>query len=389
MRTNPLPTSRALLRAALLLSVVTLVIVPETHAFIELRHGRIVGSTTVRADYDSNVFVSNSQIEDLYGTIGGEVRYVRDAGVVTFDSVAGFNALGYADRSELNSIDPYLEGRIGYTPSDKTDLRGAASVRRNTLGNEQVNDRTKSNDYLFDARLQHLTTEKLGVRLVGSHTISNYLTTGYSDVLSYSLGVHGVHVYSPKLRLVAGITESEWWTTKGPAGRTRPRARDWRYSVGAEGEFGAKVSGDVSAGLVRRGINSTGFTDADALYLESRLSWMASEKTTWSLGAGQNFSVSAADQSVKSANLTLSLNQRFSEKLVLDGSVGVDRSTYVAFRGVGNRQDDGFVARGRLNYILNNYVSLEGSAGYRSNDSTASVSTFDRVNLGAAVMVRF
>src|SRR6185369_8368144 len=137
----------------------------------------------------------------------------------------------------------------GYQPSDKTNLRGGLSYRRNSIGNATVNDRTKSNDLLLDGRFEHLATEKFGWRLDGVYSNMNYLTTGYSDVESYSVGAHAVHVYSPKLKLLGGITTGEGWTS-GVRGRRGVSSQDWRYTVGAEGEFAPKVTGDVSVGWV-------------------------------------------------------------------------------------------------------------------------------------------
>jgi hypothetical protein len=357
-------------------------------AWITLGHGRVVGSADARLDYDSNIFLNNSQVDDWIGSLSSDVRYIRDSGVVTFDADAGATGRAFADHSNQNGIDPFVTGRFGYQPSDKTTLNGGLGYRRNSLGNAAVNDRTKSNDLTLNGLFEHLATEKFGWRVEGDYANSNYLTTGYSNVESYNVGAHAVHAYSPKLKFLAGVTTGQAWTS-GAAGRRSASAQDWRYTVGAEGEFAPKVTGLVSAGLVQRGFKGTGFFDNGTLYLSSRIAWAKSEKTTIAFLAGQNLSLTAADQSAKSFDTSLTLNHNFSEKLTFDGAVGYNHSNFTGFLGAGSRKDEGYSLRARVNYVLRDNTSFSVSSGYRDTDSTLAVSTYDRFTFGAGITVRF
>lgn len=370
---------------------------PSGWSFVALGHGRLIGSATLRADYDSNIYVSNSEVDDLIGTATGEIRYVKQPGIVTFEAATGLSAIGFVDNSDQNGVEPFVQAEVGYNPSDKTKARGLLSYRRVTMANESVNDRTKSNDFLFDGTVEHLTTEKLGFRFVGNYQHSTSLTTGYSDTERGSIGLHGVHLYSPKLKLLAGVTAGTA-DSGGESGRRAIDGSDVRYTVGAEGEFAPKVTGEVNVGYAHREIDGVGGGSTGTLYLLSRVSWQASEKTTLSLVASSDFGVSAADQSVKTTRFAVELSQRFSEKMIFDGSVGFDSSRYrglgvapgvVGVGGIANRDDDGVIARGRVTYLLRDDTSLEVSAGYRDNDSTLATAKYDRVNLGAAVLFRF
>ena len=380
---------RAFFRLLVLASVAGSVALTSSFGLGTIGHGRLVGSASVRADYDSNIFISDTRIDDYVTTADAALRYIRDSGILTFEAAIGATATAFLDHKNENSFDPFFEGKMGYSPSDKTTMRGNIAFRRTSVANEQVNDRTQSNDFLLDGSFEHLTSEKLGLRFLGNYSHSAYHTAGYSDVLSYGLCAHAVHVYSPKLKLLAGVTVLEWWTDDRSPGRRSPSSNDIRYSVGAEGELAPKVSGDVNIGYVQRDFDSTGFGDAGALYLSSRVAWSATEKTTWSLVLSQNFGVSAADQSVKTLSATLNLRRKFTEKLNFDSSVGADRSTYTSFNNIGNRKDDGYVIRGRLNYLFKDNITMDVSTGYRDNDSDLAVSTYDRFNIGAGLSVRF
>lgn len=363
--------------------------VSSLQAIAPLGRGRLVGNVVARVDYDSNIFVNDKQVDDLVGTFDAGVRYVQDAALLTFEAAVGATVLSFADHDDQNGADPYLEGRLGYKPSDKTNLNGTLTYRKNSLANDAVNDRTESNDLVLDGRFEHLTTEKLGFRLTGAYSKSDYLTAGYSDIENYGLGAHVLHVYSPKLNLLAGIHQNESWTKPGATRRRSAGSRDWRYTVGAEGEFAPKVKGEASVGVVQRSFKGTGFTDGDELFLAGLVTWAAAEKTSFTLRARRDVSLSAADQAVKSFNVSVSVSHALAQKLDVEGSVGYDHSNYVGFLGASKRDDDGMIYRARLNYTLNDRVSFDVSTGYRNSTSNFAAATYDRFNFGAGVSARF
>ncbi len=358
-------------------------------AAIPFGHGRIVGTGSARLDYDSNIFVSSSEVSDLVGTVDGGVRYVRDASVFTTEAAAGFTAYAFADHDDQNSIDPYVMGKFGYLPSDKTDLRGNASYRRNTLANETLNDRTSSNDVVLDGSLQQLFSEKLGFRVTGAYGNSNYLSRGYSDVLNYEVGLNAVHVYSPKLTLLAGVTRAEWWTDNRAPGHRSPASKDWRYTVGFEGEIAPKVTGEVSIGLIDRQFNGAGFDDNSGLYLSNRVTWTSAEKNTVTLVLNRTLRVSAADQSLKSFYAMLTASQPITQKITIEESAGYTNDNYAAFARVGNRTDDGYSMRVRTNITIKENISADFSVGWRRNNSPLAFSDYSRLNIGAGIAMRF
>ena len=362
---------------------------PAANAITTVGAGRLVGTAGARVDYDSNIFVNNSEVDDIIGTLLGTLTYRRDGGVIPFEAGAGLTLLGFADHDDQNTADYYFDSKIGYNPSGKTEMFGIASFRRSSIANEILNTRTKSNDLLLEGSIQHLTTEKLGFRLKGEYGSNDYLTTGYSDVLHYSVGLHGVHIYSPKLKLLAGITHLEWWTDDRAAGRQSPSSRDWRYTVGAEGELAPKVTGEVTGGIVQREVKNSGFSDDNALYLAGRMRWVPAQKTAYTLLVSRDLTLNAADQTMRSLLVTLSATQDLSEKVTIEGSAGIDQMKLSGYRGLGDRTDKGYIVRGRVNYVFTDAVSLDLSAGYRDNDSTIAFSTYGRFNVGVGVTSRF
>lgn len=355
----------------------------------EIGRSRVVSTLGVRLDYDSNIFVNNSEVSDWVYGMNGSVRMIHDVSQVTTD--VGVTAIGqmFSDHSDQNSFDPGIDARVGYVPSDKTSMKAAAGLRRNSQANEALNTRSKSTDFVFNGQWDHLTTEKFGVRLSGDYFKSDYRTSGYSDLARYTLGAEAIYVYSPKLRTFAGFTWGESWTSNRSFNRRNPGGDDKRYTVGFEGELAPKITGDLRVGVEQREFATAGFGDDSAFYISSRLTWAAAQKTLWTLRASQGLNVTASDQSAKNFDAGLVLTQELAERFSLEGSVGYTRATYSAFGGAGARRDHGVSARLRANYALSEAAALDASVGIRNNNSSLAVSDYQQVNFGAGFTYRF
>ncbi len=380
---------RAFPRHCGLLVATLLATSPVALAFATLEHGRLVGSATARVDYDSNIFVSSSKVSDTIGTVDGNIEYIRDAGIVTADASLGLVAQAFADHSDQNTADPYFGAKIGYVPSDKTTARVGLDYRRSTIANEFVNARTRSDDLTLNGSLEYLATEKLGLRALSDYVKSNYLTRGYSSPNTWDFGLYAVHVYSPKLKLLAGATYLESWTSKRANTTPSPNASDWRYAVGAEGEIAPKVTGNINLGVNRRTFKNSGFSGSTDAYISTQLAWAADEKTTWSLLASRSLGVTAADQSVRAFDVSVQMVHLLTQKLSVEASAGWNDSKFQSYRGLLNRDDHGYTLRARLAYAVKENISCDVSVGYRDNASSLLASSYDRVNFGAGVVVRF
>lgn len=358
-------------------------------AAAEVGRSRVVSTLGARLDYDSNIFLNNSEVSDWIYAMNGSVRMIHDVSEITTD--VGVSALGqmFSDHSGQNSFDPGIDARIGYMPSDKTQLKAAADWRRNSMANDLLNARVKSTEFVTNASWEHLTTEKFGVRVSTDYHKSDYRSAGYSDVASYDVGAEAVYVYSPKLRTYAGVTWGESWTSKRAFNRPNAGGDDVRYTVGFEGELAPKVTGTVRFGLAQRDFATAGYGDESAFFIASRITWAAAEKTVWALNVDQGLNVTAADQSVKNLAASLVVTQELAERLSLEGSIGYTRANFSVFGGAGARRDNGTSARVRLNYALNENASIDASAGVRNNNSSLKVSDYQQVNVGAGFTYRF
>lgn len=355
----------------------------------ELGRSRVVSTVGARLERDSNIFLNSTEVADSVFTADAGVRMIHDVSEITSDIGVGVIGQYFFDHHDQNAFDPSIDARIGYIPSEKTQVKLAGDFRRSSLANDALNDRTSSRNLTLTGSWEHLTTEKFGVRTNAAYHKGDYSTRGYSDVADYSVGVEAVYVYSPKLRSYAGYTWGESWTANRAFNRRNAGGKDKRYSLGFEGELSPKLTGDLHFGVTKREFTTVGFGDDSAFFIASRLSWAAAEKTIWTLAVDQDLNVTAADQSTKNLSATLVVTQQLAEKMSLEGSLGYTKSKFSTFGGAGARNDDGTSARLRLNYALNENASLDASAGVRNNNSTLAISDYRQVNFGAGVTYRF
>lgn len=397
------------MRPKLLLgSLATVAIAPSVWAITPIGHGRLVGTASANFQYDSNIFFANPDapqkvyaskppsFSDWILSETGDLHYVRDAGITTLNAGGGAIANEFAHNKKQDSIDPYIDGQLGYSDSDKTEAHADFSLHRNTVANAAANTRTRSDDTVFGGSLQYLPTEKLGFRLIGSFANSNYISAGFSDTYGYTVGVNAVDFYSPKLKLLAGMAGGENWADANPDVHLPGiRGADVRYTVGAEGEIAPKVTANSMIGVVRRQFRSGSHSSATTLYSDSRATWAETEKRSWSLEATQNFSVSAIDQSVRALGLFLSVNDILAEKLTLQAAAGYERTNYVSLGATGSRTDSGPAARARLTYQVSDATTAEVFSSYRNNASSsdnyseAQLAHFSRFTFGAGITSRF
>ncbi len=397
------------MRAILLLgSFATVAIVPSVWAITPIGHGRLVGTAAANFQYDSNIFLANPDaaqkvyaskppsFSDWILSESGDLHYVRDAGITTLNTGGGVVASEFAHNKKQDSVDPYIDGQVGYSDSDKTEAHGNFSLHRNTVANAAANTRTRSDDTVFGGSVQYLPTEKLGFRLIGSFANSNYISPGFSDTYGYTVGINAIDYYSPKLKLLAGLAGGENWADANPEVHLPGlRGADVRYTVGAEGEIAPKVTANSTIGVVRRQFRTGSHASSATLYSDSRATWAETEKRSWSLEATQDFSVSAIDQSVRSLGLFVSLNDMLAEKLTLQAAAGYERSNYLSLGGTGSRTDSGPAAHARLTYQVSDTTTAEIFSSYRNNASSsdnyseAQLAHFSRFTFGAGVTSRF
>jgi len=354
-----------------------------------LAGGRIETDATAQLSHDSNVFLNSNQISDWDASLDASANYTRDIAEVSSNASLGFNSDAFARYTSQDDVDPYAKGSLTYRPSDEAITTGSFSYARDTVANQQLNTRTKSNDLNLDGSFQDLFTGKVGYRLTGAYVDSNYLTAGYADVLDYTAGLDAVYVYSPKLTLLAGYGYGESWNRNRTLGEADAASRNSFYTVGAEGEVAPKVTGTIKVGAEHETFDRSLFNNGSTVFLSTGLNWAAAEKTTVSLNAAENFDLTAVEQSAKDTSFNLGATQALDAQWGIGGSVAYIRADYQGARQLGDRLDNTYQVEAKVSYAVTTNVTFQYSIGYDKVNSTVAFSAYDRLLTSVSVAAKF
>lgn len=361
--------------------------------------GRVDVSLSAREDYDSNIYLTSSDIDDYVTTGSAAVNFTRDVALLNSQASVGATGKYYSRHTGLNTVDPFVNGALTFTPTDKTTVNGSASYARVTGPNETVHDITTSDNLDLGGSFQNLFSEKLGYRLSAGYKDDNYQTANYAETLSYNGGLSAVYVYSPKLTITGNYTHRESWVKDRPKGSGNPASKDERFTVGFEGELAPKTSGVLEVGAQHRKFDNAAFgSGEDGFYAAVKLKWVPAEKTAVNIDLTEDFDTTATAQSAKAGSAQLTVTQTLDKEWSIDGSVGYShgqfRGGYEVLKAghLANdqdRTDDTYRIKGRIVYAIATNVNIDLSAGYSHTDSTFAVSTYNRAIVGVGLTASF
>lgn len=355
---------------------------PNAHALFEVARGTLGVSAALSAEYDTNIFANATEQDDVSLVFTPGVNWSRNVGLVSTSAQAGMKTISFTDTSGQDSIDPFLNINLRVDRAEKGSASFGFSYARTTEANDVLLDRTESDQVNGNGRIDYLYSEKTGVRFNGTFRLSDFRTAGFNDVDSFALGGGLLYRYSPKLTSDLTYSFSPENATN-LTGISDPSSDNHRLSVGFEGALFTKVSGLFSIGYAYRDFNAGG--SDDTVLLASSLSWAASAKTNFTLGASNNFDTTAAGQSSRAFQVTVGVRQTLTEKISISGNIGHQRVKLDELGPLAtSREDDAVILGLNLAYRINDRFSAQSGLTHRISDSTNALAKYDRsvVSLG-------
>lgn len=139
---------------------------------------------------------------------------------------------------------------------------------------------------------------------------------------------------------------------------------DYYYSVGLDGQFDPKLSGNVSVGLNKR--QAQVGKNESSVGLDSNLNWKYTEKTTFGFNVKNDFGASSVGASQKTLSLGANASTELAVKVTGSANVNYSSTRYAAAR-----VDKNWRFGVSVNWALYDYFSL--SAGYDYTDNSSSI----------------
>ncbi len=377
------------LRSPLALTVSTALAMAagSLQAEMPLAGGELYARGEVRVEYDSNIFASSSEVDDLVFRLTPGVAWVRDAGLVRAELAGGVEFQQFDEHTSENSSNPFGTLDLDWAREQgKSEGRVSASWRRLSFANTSVNERTRVDNLALGGSVGHFVTEKLGYRLKANYLDQDYLTTGYSSVRKAWAGAEGRYQYSPKLEAVLGYTYRDS-STRQRFGRSSIDSTDHRFLAGLDGELLPKVGGRLAAGYVYRDFATAARGSESGLVLETSLDWTPDADTTVTIFANRDFDTSPVDQTVRSFETGIDFARRVSPKFTVSAGASYEHANYIG--GATGRTDDVFVVRGRAAYQFTELIEGAVDLSNRATDSTLAISDCNKLVIGASLRAQF
>lgn len=371
----------------LLLAGSFLVTVTSSYGFTKIGRGTLTATAQLGFEYDTNIFGNSGAVSDYSGIFTPGLNYSRTVGIISTTAELGVRSIAFTDTSGQDSLDPYLSMNFRMDRDVKGSVSAGFRYARTTQANEFLLTRTESDEFRGNARIDYYYSEKTGLRLNSLFRLSEFSTTGFNNVESYTVGTGLLYRYSAKLVANLSYDYSPEKATELATTLSDPSSDNHNVSLGLEGELRPKLNGSVSVGVAYRDF-TIGGSDQTVL-LASRVSWTASEKTSWTLTASNNFDTSPGAESIRSFNASFGVRHALNEKMSLTGSVGYQETKLDQKPGPVSRSDEALLLGTGVTYRINDNFNANAGVTHRINDSTLQLANYKRTVLSVGLNATF
>jgi hypothetical protein len=346
----------------------TLIAVPTAYSLTKLGRGTVNVTARLNFDYDTNIFGNSSESGDSSVVFTPGLSYTRNVGVISTAVNLGVKSIAFNDTNGQDSLDPFLNANFRLDRAQKGSISSGFTYARTTEANELLLTRTQSDEFRGNGRIDYFYSDKTGVRANVQYRLSDFNTSGFGDVDSYSVGGGLLYRYSPKLTTNLTYDYSPESVKNSANTGSNPNSENHRISVGLDGQLRPKVNGNISVGKAYRNFDVGG--SADTFLLASSISWTASAKTSFNLSSSKNFDTSAGAESIRLFAVTLGVKQTLTEKLSISGNVGRQETDIDQVPGPIARADKADIWGLKLDYLINEHFNASGGVTHRNNTSS-------------------
>lgn len=217
---------------------------------------------------------------------------------------------------------------------------------------------------------------------------SSILSGADRDSLAGKVSGRIGYVVSPALIpfLEASVQRTRYDQTLDNNGYARSSTA-YAAKIGAELDFGEKLSGELAAGYVLRDIDDANLTDIGALTLDGTMNWSPMRGTT--LTAGLSTTVEAATAAGESGSVAYTLSTGLTRELrrTVVAKLG-STATYRNYAAGSSSPDQVILgATMGLSWSLNRYLSLDADASFERTMQTGNAD-YDTARIGIGLKLK-
>ncbi len=343
---------------------------------------------TVGIRFDDNVTLSAEKSDDVVLEVAPGFSFEFGKNAQTSGSFAYYETISrYSDNSSLDSELSTVRFNSNYS-NGKTSVTANASfaqLNQNTpdtviAGRAALSRRDVTN---LGATGEFEISEKSSVSVGAKYEGTSYKRNTFVDSDIVTVPVKYFFEVSPKVDASVGVQYRDTNLTSLSGAPASRDSQDFFYSVGARGDFTAKLNGTLDIGVNNRDID--GGDSKTSLGLQSTLNYLYSEKTTFNVAFANDYGNSGQGEGQENTTFSFGVNTQFVPEFGMNAKVSYRKIGYFS-----RADDDYYEYTVGGSYSLNEYVSFNGDLTYRDNESGLGASgDFDNTVFSLAVRVRY
>ena len=393
-------------------------------ALKETAIGKLDVSASLSATYDSRIFgvsstaynaskTSTSPLiashelqseDDFILRFTPALHLTRKLSWFSVSGSAGVQIAQYIKNEDKSHVVPVTTLSVDFDESLKKRLSSNAKIRFSAtfdLG-QHIDTSVIEQDLVsytyFDIGLnmRYNHSSKFGIGAGTSYSLRDYQTGSvserpYQDLTTIPISVSAFYIYSEKLDF---FTQYGFSRTKGKNSTVADLTDSTSHSVsiGANGDFSPKLSGNAQAGYTVVNFDNPNNSNQGSVTMGVGLSWTLNVKTSMGFDLDRSFSPSSQGFSMLSTMSRLSVNHRLTQELSGTAylSYGVVDYTYANIPGIPSADSSSLNQFGMgvsLRKLINEHFSASG--GYDYSHSDRDDDSFGRHVIRAEITGRF
>ena len=352
-------------------------------------YGAVAVDVKSSLTHSSNVFRNSDEEDDIIFQLLPRLRYRFDQGAVRVEAHAGVNVIRFDDFDDNDAEDIKSHIAIDFPYGDydekkRYDVRLEAGYNERTSPNDSVQTITQTEEVDFSALGRYYVSERTFLRSGVKFLDKQSQTKGFDDVQRIEVPVEFYYDYSEDLSYGIGYRYTE---TDVSSDKTEPEADSTDHAVylAVVGQVASAMTAEIRLGGQERQFDDSAYDDETQFFMESLLSWVASDLTTVELSIGNEFGTTIDNESKETLFVLLGVEHQFTEKVSGSTRLGYEDVEYS-----NDRDDEQWSFEiGSVYTLIEDQLELEGAVRYADRDSTRDSSNYDVLSAKISISYLF
>lgn len=355
-------------------------------------YGAVAVDVQSSLTHSSNIFRNSDEEDDIVFQLLPRLRYRFDQGAARVEAHAGVNVIRFDDFDDNDAEDIKSHIAIDFPYGDydekkRYDVRLAGGYNERTSPNDSVQDITQTEEVDLSVLGRYYVSDRTFLRSGIEYLDKQSETSGYDDVQQIEVPVEFFYDYSEDLSYGIGYRYTETDVSGDNTG-SETDSEDHAVYLAAVGQVASAMTAEIRVGAEERQFDDSTYDDDTQFFMESLLTWVASDLTTVDLSIGNEFGTSIANESKEIFFAQIGVEHQFTEKVSASASLGYEDVEYSKL--IDDRDDEQWSIKvGGVYTLIENELEVEGGVRYADRDSSRDSSNYDVLSAKLSISYLF